>query len=187
MWPFNRKINNSERAREALKVMNIINPKTGLVNIASSMTVTDTVDQSRFTREERSTPAFHLKNIEDILESLRTSEAGVVESINFERERHAAEMIRLETNLANVLRTIAGYEAATLTLRGDNSVAALSMTPAPVDPVRMTAVGEKIAATKRTTRRPARPGRRETFEVPEGHEAVRDAEGRATGEIRPID
>lgn len=182
MWPFNRKINNTHKiAQKALGTAGAELPEAEITFYNEWPETAVTVDQSRFTREERSTPAFHLKNIEDILESLRTSEAGVVESINFERERHAAEMIRLETNLANVHRTIAGYEAATLTLRGDNSVAALSMTPAPVDPVSMSAVG------KRTARRPARPGRRETFEVPEGHEAVRDAEGRATGETRPID
>lgn len=45
---------------------------------------------------------------------------------------------------------------------------------------------DNIAGAIRESIQASPPAQRRTFEVPKGYEAVRDDEGRATGEVRPV-
>lgn len=144
MWPFKKHTDTTEAAKTAMYVDRPIDAATKTaMELKIGVPLASDVDQSRFAREERSTPDFHLNNINEIIGSLLTMEDGIKESIAFEETRHNEEMTRLQTNLANVSKSIEGYAAARAVLKGKTP-----LRPAPVDPDRMTAVGERIAAVQ---------------------------------------
>lgn len=176
--------------------------------LVSGAPVNETIGPGRiFAVPDTNSPEYHLglsermiTTLQERIERAKTKRADQRQTFELDREERAAKQeasdMAQAAEIAGLVKSLAAYTAAR-----DVLAVPPPASPAPVDPARLTAVGVRIAETKRTAARDvqvsdspvnkvkrmrARSGRRETFDVPPGHEAVRDAEGRATGETRLI-
>lgn len=196
-WPWRR--NNTALAKKALSSLPS-DVEKALSEDIKALTLREALSGNVTTigSLDMANPEFHLNKTMEIIDTLDREEIALREQLINEEIRykaeledgqkhHAIEMERIGKQLSNTQRTKAGYLACANALkppaephvqqvgRGNrrvlpDGVVVTDLAAGFVDPE----VGQRIAET------------RKTFEIPPGHEAVEDAEGRATGEVRPI-
>jgi len=212
-WPWRR--NNTALAKKALSPLPPDAEKALSEDIAAVAfhAITNAKIQDNFVevgRMDMANPEFHLNKTMEIIDTLDREEIALREQLLNEEIRYKAEVEdgqkhhnieveRINKQLANTQRTKAGYLACAHVLkptderylqqvgRGNRRVLPDGVVvtdladgfnaPKLVDEVR-----EAIANNGNSIAEQSR----KTFVIPLGYEAVKDAEGRATGEVQPI-
>lgn len=150
--PTGPKKNMSAVAREALE----IKPEDQAHEaIAAALSLEPTSDPRPNPEPEPVTPPelspeYHAGLASRMLERLNADAQRLEDALKAEQEQHETLMAALRAELTGVHKVRDAYQGVSMSLAGE---APEVFNPAPVDPAAMSAVGDKITATKRAARR----------------------------------
>lgn len=115
------------------------------------------VEYAPYTQPTELSPEYHAGLASRMIERLDADARRLADAIAAERKQHKLTMTALYAELAGLKKVRRAYKVAGAVLQPVEPVAAVeAQRPAPVDPARMTAVGERIAETVTLALKPRR-------------------------------